>query len=100
MLLLVTDLAIRSYLRSDGVDGMSSLVAWVVRNHDVLSGLLVLLGFAYIAGFFWWRRHTMAMLDSVGVSDPESAWHWTVGGWYFALSAVVPPAAHYGSGPS
>jgi hypothetical protein len=87
MLLAVTDLAIRSYVLNDGVGGMSSLVAWVVQNYEVLSALLMLLGFAYIAGFIWWRRHTTAMLDSVGVSDKESVWHWTVGGWYSALAA-------------
>lgn len=86
ILFVVTDLAIRSYVLSGGVDEMTSLVAWVVQNYDVLSGLLLLLGFAYLVGFVWWRRHTTAMLDSVGVSDREPVWHWTIGGWYFALA--------------
>jgi len=86
MLFVATDLAIRSYVRNNGMDGMSSLVAWVVQNYDVLGGLLTLLGIGYIVGFIWWRRHTTAMLDTVGVSDRESVWHWTVGGWYFALA--------------
>ena len=86
MLFVATDLAIGSSVGSDGMDRMSPLVAWVVQHYEALSGLLTLLGFAYIVGFIWWRRHTTAMLDSVGVSDRNSVWHWTVGGWYVALA--------------
>jgi hypothetical protein len=87
MLFLVTDLALRSYLLNNGADGMSSLVTWVGGNYEVLSGLLSLLGFAYIIGFVFWRRRTKAMLQSVGVPGKEPVWHWTVAAWYFALAA-------------
>jgi hypothetical protein len=87
MLFLVTDLALRSYLLNNGADGMSPLVTWVGGNYEVLSGLLSLLGFAYIIGFIFWRRRTKAMLQSVGVPGTEPVWHWTVAAWYFALGA-------------
>ena len=38
MLFGVADLALRSYVRSDGVAGMSSLVTWIVQNFVALSG--------------------------------------------------------------
>jgi hypothetical protein len=87
MLLLVSDLAVRSYLITDGVNGLSPLVGWILDNGEVISGLYLVLGFGYLVGYFLWRRRTVAMLDSIGQSDPGVVWHWTVAGWYFALAA-------------
>jgi hypothetical protein len=87
MLLLVSDLAIRSYLLTDGMNGLSSLVLSIIDNRAVISGLFLLLGFGYLLGFVFWRRHTTAMLASVGDSDQHAVWHWTVTTFYFALTA-------------
>lgn len=89
ILLLVTDLAVRSYLLDEGANGVSSLVVWVVHNGEALSLLFLLVGFAYLAGFSFWRRRTRAMLDSVGDTDPHGIWHWTVGGFYIGLAASI-----------
>ncbi|MFI5895918.1 hypothetical protein ACIA5D_38050 [Actinoplanes sp. NPDC051513] len=86
ILLLAGDLAVRSYLLTDGVDGLSSLVVWILDNSEAISALFLLLGFAYLAGYILWRRRTLAMLDSVGASDADVVWHWTVAAWYFALA--------------
>ncbi|WP_030436847.1 hypothetical protein [Actinoplanes subtropicus] len=85
MLLLASDVAVRSYLANDGVDGLSPLVGWVLDNGDVISALYLVLGFGYVFGFIYWRRRTVAMLTTVGDSDPHVVWHWSVTGWYGAL---------------
>jgi len=87
MLLLVNDLAVRSYLLTDGVNELSPLVGWILDNGEVISGLYLVLGLAYVAGYVLWRRRTVAMMDSIGESDRHVVWHWSVGAWYVALAA-------------
>src|SRR5262249_24521987 len=82
----VGDLAIRSYLRTDGVDGMSSLTRWIAVHWDGIVWASVLLGFAYLAGFVWWRKHTREMLDSVGGRSAHATDHWTVAAFYIGLA--------------
>ena len=86
MLLLVSDLAIRSYVLSGGVNGLSPLVRWIVDNWDSISGLFLLLGLGYLVGFAWWRRRTRDMLHSVGDQAGRPVEHWTVMAWYLALA--------------
>ncbi|MFF5288114.1 hypothetical protein [Paractinoplanes globisporus] len=89
ILLLVSDLAVRSFLLTDGVNGLSPLVGWILDNGDAISVLYLLLGFGYLAGFVLWRRRTKEMLDSVGEENPHTLWHWSVTAWYFTLAASI-----------
>ncbi|GIM93859.1 hypothetical protein [Paractinoplanes toevensis] len=86
ILLLVTDLALRSYLVAEGADGLSPLVAWMVEHWEAISVLFLLLGFGYLAGFYWWRSSTRAMLRSAGDETGKSVVHWTVAAFYLALT--------------
>src|SRR4051794_17797891 len=78
MILLASDLVVRSYLLTNGESGMSPPVSTVVDNADGISLLSLLLVFAYLGGFIWWQRRTRALLRTVGDADGTAARHWMV----------------------
>jgi hypothetical protein len=89
MILLASDLVVRSYLLTNGESGMSPLVSTVVDNADGISLLSLLLVFAYLGGFIWWQRRTRALLRTVGDADGTAARHWMVHAWNLAIFTAL-----------
>lgn len=100
MVLLVTDLALRSYALSDGSGTVSPLVAAVVDNPYTLDFLNIVLLIAYIGAFYWWRAQTRTLLTRVNVEPGAAVAHWGVAGWGLCLGlSFVVRVALSGSGP-
>ena len=85
MVLLVTDLALRSYALSDGTGTVSPMVAAVIADPSMLDFLNLVLVVAYIAAFYWWRAQTRTMLTRVNVDPSAAVAHWGVAGWGLCL---------------
>jgi hypothetical protein len=88
MIILVSDLAIRSYLSSGGADGLSPFVSGVVGHSEAIDVLYLLLVLVYIGGFHWWRRRTATMLRTVGNTTGEPLQHWAILAWNVAIAAA------------
>lgn len=71
-MLFVRDLALRDYLLTGGVDGLSPLVAGLVRHGDAFDLLFFVVLLAYIFGFGLWRRETQRMLETIGDTSTPS----------------------------
>ena len=89
MVLLVSDLVVRSFLLSDGESGMSPLVRTVVEHGGSIELLFFVLVVAYAFGFSVWRRVTRGMLRAAGDRADAVTTHWTVVAWYLALGAAL-----------
>ena len=85
IVLFVRDLALRDYVLTAGVDGLSPLVAGLVRHGDAFDLLLFVVLLAYIAGFALWRRETQRMLERIGDTRTPVTVHWTVVAWNLAI---------------
>jgi hypothetical protein len=84
MVLLVTDLGLRSSALSAGTGAVSPLVATVARDPYLLDFLGLVLVVAYVGTFYWWRGRTTELLRRVNAPTGVLA-HWGVFGWYFCL---------------
>jgi hypothetical protein len=89
MVLFVRDLALRDYVLSGGVSGLSPLVAGLVRHGDALGGLLFLVLLAYTGGLLLWRRQTQQMLETVGDTRPPVTVHWMVSAWGLSVTLAL-----------
>jgi hypothetical protein len=85
IVLFVRDLALRDYVLTGGVDGLSPLVAGLVRHGDTFDALFFVVLLAYVAGFALWRRETQQMLDNIGDSRTPVTVHWTITAWNLAV---------------
>lgn len=84
MVLLVTDLGLRSYALSEGAGAVSPLVAAVAGNPYVLDFFSLLLVVAYVGAFYWWRNRTSTLLRRVNASSATVV-HWGIMAWYLCL---------------
>jgi len=85
IVLFVRDLALRDYVLTGGVDGLSPLAAGLVRHGDAFDLLFFVVLLAYIAGFALWRRETQRMLERIGDTRTPVTVHWTVTAWNLAI---------------
>ncbi|WP_127497480.1 hypothetical protein [Actinoplanes solisilvae] len=99
MVLLVTDLALRSYALSGATGAVSPLVAAVVEDPYTLDCLNIVLLVAYIGAFYWWRAQTRTLLTRVNVEPGAVVTHWGIAGWGLCLGlSFVVRLALSGSG--
>jgi hypothetical protein len=89
IVLFVRDLALRDYVLTGGVDGLSPLVAGLVRHGDAFGLLFFVVLFAYLFGFGMWRRETQRMLETIGDTRTPVTVHWTVVAWNLAIGLAV-----------
>jgi len=89
VILFVTQLGVRAYLRADGASEASWLVSTVVRNSSLFDLLSLMSGAAYLVAFFWWRHNSREMLRKVGDAAGNATRHWAVPAWIAALFASV-----------
>ncbi|MFI7547641.1 hypothetical protein [Actinoplanes sp. NPDC049599] len=86
---LVSDLALRHALQTDGGGKVSPWLIWVVEHTDVLATVNLLLILVYVGGFYRWRRRSRDILRRF-VSNPDTqVRHWSILAWYAALVATV-----------
>lgn len=85
MLLFVQDLALRDYMLTGGVNGLSPMVASLVLHHDAFDLLFFLVLFGYVIGFALWRRQTRQVLDRIGDTGTPVTVHWTISAWNLAI---------------
>jgi hypothetical protein len=85
IVLFVRDLTLRDYVLTGGVDGLSPLVAGLVRHGGAFDLLFFVVLLGYIAGFALWRRETQRMLETIGDTRTPVTVHWTVTAWNLAI---------------
>ncbi|MDI6102823.1 hypothetical protein QLQ12_29815 [Actinoplanes sp. NEAU-A12] len=89
MVLLVSDLVVRSFLLSGPESGLLPLVDAVARHGVSVGRLFLLATIAALAGFLWWRRATRSMLSEAGDRAGTATSHWTIPAWYLSIGAAL-----------